>query len=149
MTEELQATRDRVRLADQAPGGEGRIVGSITLTKAGLWDTSKSKGLPWPSIPTSTGRHDPPTLAIRPWHPGQYVVSLRELTNTATTITTGSTTQRFGLHADPDGDGYANETTRADVTVVSVSAGQRRKCPGEVIPRDPEIEAAAPKGEEA
>ena len=35
---------------------KGVSFGSITLTKAGLWDTSKVEGLPRPSILT-TGSH--------------------------------------------------------------------------------------------
>ena len=149
MTEELQATRDSVRLGQTKPlVAKGVSFGSITLTKAGLWDTSKVEGLPRPSILT-TGSHDPPTLVIRPWHQASNVVSLREFTNTAYNHHHGvQTTERFGLHADPDGDGYANEMTRADVTAVSVWQATLQ-VPGRVIPRDPEIEAAVLKGEES
>jgi hypothetical protein len=147
MTEELQATRDSVRLGQTRPlMAKGVSFGSITLTKAGLWDTSKVEGLPRPSILT-TGSHDPPTLVVRPWHQASNVVSLREFTNTAYNHHHGvQTAERFGLNADPDGDGFVNEMTRADVTAVSVYQATLQ-VPGRVIPRDPEIEAAVLKGE--
>src|SRR4029077_10344813 len=81
---------------------------------------SKVKGLPRPSI-LSGGSHDPPTLVIRPWHQASNVVSIREFTNTAFNQHHGiQSEERFGLDADPDGDGFTNELTRADVTAVSV-----------------------------
>jgi hypothetical protein len=149
MTEELQAARDSVRLGQTKPlMAKGVSFGSITLTKAGLWDTSKVEGLPRPSILT-TGSHDPPSLVVRPWHQASNVVSLREFTNTAYNHHHGvQTAERFGLHADPDGDGVVNEMTRADVTAVSVWQATLQ-VPGRVIPRDPEIEAAVLKGEES
>ena len=148
MTEELQITRDSVRLGQTKPlMAKGVSFGSITLTKAGLWDTSKVEGLPRPSILT-TGSHDPPTLVIRPWHQASNVVSLREFTNTAYNHHHGiQTAERFGLKADPDGDGFVNEMTRADVTAVSVWQATLQ-VPGRVIPRDPEIEAAVLQGEQ-
>ena len=148
MTEELQATRDSVRLGQTKPlMAKGVSFGSITLTKAGLWDTSKVEGLPRPSILT-TGSHDPPTLVIRPWHQASNVVSLREFTNTAYNHHHGvQTAERFGLKADPDGDGFVNEMTRADVTAVSVWQATLQ-VPGRVIPRDPEVEAAVLQGEQ-
>lgn len=147
MTEELQATRDSVRLGQTKPlVAKGVSFGSITLTKAGLWDTSKVEGLPRPSILT-TGSHDPPTLIVRPWHQASNVVSLREFTNTAYNHHHGiQTAERFGRNADPDGDSFINEMTRADVTAVSVWQATLQ-VPGRVIPRDPEIEAAVLKGE--
>jgi len=51
-------------------------------------------------------------------------------------------------HADPDGDGFTNELTRADVTAVSVFQAALQ-VPGRVIPRDPEIERAVLTGERA
>jgi hypothetical protein len=147
MTEELQATRDSVKLGQTKPlVAKGVSFGSITLTKAGLWDTSKVEGLPRPSILT-TGSHDPPNLVVRPWHQASNVVSLREFTNTAYNHHHGiQTAERFGLNSDPDGDGFANEMTRADVTAVSVWQATMQ-VPGRVIPRDPEIEAAVLDGE--
>ncbi len=48
---------------------------------------------------------------------------------------------------DPDGDGFVNEMTRADMTAVSVFQAQLA-VPGRVIPRDPEIEEAVLLGEQ-
>jgi cytochrome c peroxidase len=149
MTEELQAIRDSVTLGQtKALTAKGVSFGSITLTKAGLWDTSKVEGLPRASILT-TGSHDPPNLIIRPWHQASNVVSLREFTNTAYNHHHGiQTTERFGLNADPDGDNVRNEMTRADVTAVAVWQATLQ-VPGRVIARDAEIEAAVLKGEES
>jgi hypothetical protein len=55
--------------------------------------------------------------------------------------------ERFGANADPDGDGFVNEMTVADVTAVSVFQAVMA-VPGRVIPNDPEIEAAVLLGEQ-
>jgi len=147
MTEELQHARDALRLGQStALVAKGIRFGTLTLTRDGLYDTSKVEGLPRPSILT-TGSHDPPSLVIRPWHQASNVVSIREFTNTAFNHHHGiQSTERFGLNADPDGDGYVNELTRADVTAASVWQATLQ-VPGRVIPRDPEIEAAVLLGE--
>jgi CxxC motif-containing protein (DUF1111 family) len=76
-------------------------------------------------------------------------VSLREFTNTAFNHHHGiQSTERFGLDTDPDGDGFTNEMTRADVTAVAVFQATRQ-VPGRVIPRDPEVERAVLRGEQA
>jgi CxxC motif-containing protein (DUF1111 family) len=85
---------------------------------------------------------------LRPWHQASNVVSIREFTNTAFNHHHGiQSTERFGLNADPDGDGFVNELTRADVTAVSVWQATLQ-VPGRVIPRDREIEAAVLAGEQ-
>src|SRR5207245_9909153 len=56
-------------------------------------------------------------------------------------------TERFGIGKDPDGDGFVNEMTRADVTAVSVFQATMA-VPGRVIPNDPDIEAAVLVGEQ-
>jgi cytochrome c peroxidase len=147
MTEELQHERSTVKLGQTVElVAKGIHFGSLTLTKEGLYDTSKVKGLPRPSI-LSGGSHDPPTLVIRPWHQASNVVSIREFTNTAFNQHHGiQSEERFGLDADPDGDGFTNELTRADVTAVSVWQAAL-PVPGRVIPRDPEIERAVLVGE--
>jgi hypothetical protein len=148
MTEELQATRDSLKLGQTKPlVAKGVSFGSLTLTKQGLYDTSKVQGLPRLSILT-TGSHDPPSLVIRPWHQASNVVSIREFTNTAFNHHHGiQSSERFGLNVDPDGDGFVNELTRADVTAISVWQATLQ-VPGRVIPRDREIEAAVLKGEQ-
>jgi len=54
--------------------------------------------------------------------------------------------ERFGLNADPDGDGVANELTTADLTAVSVFQATL-PVPGRVIPNDPAVERANLAGE--
>jgi hypothetical protein len=121
--------------------------GSLTLKKNGLWDTSKVEGLGRLSL-LSTDSHNPPTLVVRPWHQASNVVSLREFSNTAFNQHHGiQSTERFGLNTDPDGDGFTNELTRADVTAVSVWQATLQ-VPGRVIPRDPAVERAVLAGEQ-
>lgn len=149
MTEELQLRRDSMKLGETKELiAKGIRFGKLTFTKAGLWDTSQVVGLPRLSLLT-TGSHNPPTLVIRPWHQASNAVSLREFTNTAFNQHHGiQSTERFGLDTDPDGDGFKNELTRADVTAVSVWQATLQ-APGRVIPRDSEIERAVMIGERA
>lgn len=147
MTEELQRVRDSIRMGETKDlVAKGVHFGQLTFTKAGLWETSKVEGLPRPSL-ISSDSHHPPTLVIRPWHQAGNVVSIREFTNTAFNHHHGiQSTERFGLGTDTDGDGFANEITRADVTAAAVyQAGIQ--VPGRVIPRDPEVERAVLLGE--
>jgi hypothetical protein len=148
MTAELQGIRDSLK-----PGetklliAEGVWFGKLTRRKDGSWDTNAVEGLPRLSIasPTPFSR---PTLVIRPWHQAGNVVSLREFTNNAFNQHHGmQSTERFGSGSDPDGDGIANELTRADVTAVTVYQATMA-VPGRVIPNDPEIEKAVLNGEE-
>ena len=147
MTEELQRTRDSIRLGETRELlAKGIHFGTLTLTDEGLWDTSKVEGLGRLSL-LSTGRTSPPTLVVRPWHQASNVVSLREFTNTAFNQHHGiQSTERFGRDTDPDGDGFTNELTRADVTAVSVWQATLQ-APGRVIARDPEVERAVLAGE--
>jgi CxxC motif-containing protein (DUF1111 family) len=85
---------------------------------------------------------------IRPWHQAGNVVSIREFTNNAYNHHHGiQSTERFGVDTDPDGDGFKNELTRADVTAVSVWQATLQ-VPGRVIPRDPVFEEAIWQGEQ-
>jgi cytochrome c peroxidase len=149
MTEELQRTRDGIRLGEsRALVAKGVHFGTLTLTRAGLWDTSNVEGLGRLSL-LATDSHNPPTLVIRPWHQASNVVSLREFANTAFNQHHGiQSEERFGRDTDPDGDGFTNELTRADVTAVSLWQATLQ-VPGRVIPRDPEIEQAVLAGERA
>lgn len=147
MTEELQTIRGTIK-----PGQTKELIakgirfGSLTLTKAGVWDTSKVEGLPRPSL-LSTMSSNPPSLIIRPWHQAGNVVSIREFSNNAFNQHHGmQSTERFGVDTDPDGDGVKNELTRADITAVSVFQAALQ-VPGRVVPRDHEIEAAVLEGE--
>jgi hypothetical protein len=147
MTRELQRIRDSIR-----PGQTKELVakdirfGTLTLTTRGLWDTSKVEGLGRLSL-LSTGSNSPPTLVVRPWHQASNVVSLREFSNTAFNHHHGiQSTERFGLNTDPDGDGFTNELTRADVTAVSMWQATLQ-VPGRVIPHDADVERAVLLGE--
>jgi CxxC motif-containing protein (DUF1111 family) len=76
------------------------------------------------------------------------VVSLREFSNNAYNHHHGiQTTERFGMGTDPDGDGFKDEMTRADVTAVSVYQAALA-VPGRVIPRDRVVEGAIRLGEQ-
>jgi cytochrome c peroxidase len=149
MTEELQRTRDSMRIGDtRALVAKGIAFGTLTFTKEGLWDTSKVEGLGRLSLLT-TGKTNPPSLVVRPWHQASNVVSLREFSNTAFNQHHGiQSTERFGLDTDPDGDGFVNELTRADVTAVTMWQATLQ-VPGRVIPRDRAIERAVLDGEQA
>lgn len=54
--------------------------------------------------------------------------------------------EQFGLNTDPDGDGFTNELTTADLTAVSIFQATLA-VPGRVIPNDPAVERANLKGE--
>ncbi len=148
MTVELQALRDRV-----APGesialiAKGVDFGTLQRTVDGRWDTAQVTGLSWRSL-ESNGPLDPPELLIRPFHQSGTVISLREFTNSAFNHHHGiQSTERFGIYRDPDGDGFVDELTRADVTAVTLYQATMA-VPGRVIPNHPEIEAAILAGEQ-
>ena len=149
MTEELQRTRDSIRLGETKElVAKGVHFGTLTLKKDGVWDTSKVEGLGRLSLLSIT-KSNPPTLVVRPWHQASNVVSLREFSNTAFNQHHGiQSTERFGRDTDPDGDGFTNELTRADVTAVSIWQATLQ-VPGRVISRDPEVERAVLTGERA
>jgi hypothetical protein len=149
ITEDLQRIRDSIHRGETKElAAKGIHYGKLTLTKAGLWDTSQVEGLPRLSLIT-TGSNNPPSLVIRPWHQAANVVSIREFSNNAFNQHHGiQSTERFGIDTDPDGDGFKNELTRADVTAVSVYQAAIQ-VPGRVIPRDPDIERAVLNGERA
>ena len=148
MTGELQQIRGGIRLGEtKALVAKGVHFGRLTLSRSGLWDTSEVEGLGRLSL-LSTDSHNPPTLIIRPWHQASNVVSIREFTNTAFNQHHGiQSTERFGLDTDPDGDGFTNELTRADVTAVAIWQATLQ-VPGRVIPRNPTVERAVLEGEQ-
>ena len=147
MTGDLQRIRDGMRR------GETRILlskgvsfGRLGWRANGLWDTSEVKGLPRQSLITATPL-DPPTLIVRPWHQAGNSVSLRDFTNTSFNHHHGiQTTERFGAGQDPDGDGFVNELTRADVTAATLFQAAMA-VPGQVVPNDPVVERAILRGE--
>jgi len=147
MTADLQAQRDAL-----APGGSVELsakgVGFGTLARAGdgSWDVSGVEGLPSSSLGTS-GPDAPPSLLIRPFHQAGAVVSLREFSNNAFNHHHGiQSEERFGEGADPDGDGFVDEMTRADVTAVTLWQATL-PVPGRVIPRNRAVERAIRQGE--
>jgi hypothetical protein len=148
MTGDLQAIRDAT-----APGEASALVtkdisfGAIIHRPDGSWDTSRVEGIPAPSLATA-GAQAPPSLVIRPFHQAGNRVSLRDFSNTAFNHHHGiQSTERFGKDTDPDGDGVANELTRADMTAVCIYQATLT-VPGRVIADDPEIEAAVLVGEQ-
>jgi hypothetical protein len=147
ITGELQSVRDSIQRGEtRTLHAKGIAFGSLTLRSNGLWDTSKVEGLGRLSLIASDS-HNPPTLAIRPWHQASNVVSLREFTNTAFNQHHGiQSTERFGLGTDPDGDGVVDELTRADITAVTMYQATLQ-VPGRVISRDREVERAVMAGE--
>ena len=147
MTVELQAQRDALGHREAVElRSKGVSFGTLARWTDGSWDTSRVEGLPAPSL-ESTGPDDPPSLILLPFHQAGAVVSLRQFSNNAFNHHHGiQTAERFGAGLDPDGDGFADEMTRADVTAVSMFQATMA-VPGRVIPRDPEIERAVFIGE--
>ena len=146
MTADLQAIA-----AATAPGRssllttKGVSYGVITHNADGTWDTSHVVGLPAPSLKTSGTT--PPSLIILPYHQAGAVVSIRQFTNNAMNHHHGmQSEERFGLNTDPDGDGFTNELTTADLTAISMFQATMA-VPGQVIPDDPAIERAVWNGE--
>jgi hypothetical protein len=146
MTADLQAERDAT-----PPGrgaqlmSKGISFGVLTHNADGSWDASRVVGLAAPSL--STSGTTPPSLIIRPLHQAGNVISLRQFSNNAFNHHHGmQAEERFGLNADPDGDGFANELTVADLTAVSLFQATL-PVPGRVIPNDPAVERANLQGE--
>lgn len=148
MTSDLQKIRDAI-----PPGGSSALhskavsFGRLSRQLDGAWDTRLVEGLAQGSI-NSTGAANPPSLVIRPFHQAGAVVSLREFTNNAFNHHHGiQPVERFGAGLDPDGDGFVDEMSRADVTAATVWQATL-PVPGRVIPRVPEIETAVYAGEQ-
>jgi len=150
-----QITRDLQRLRDATlPGGTVRLsskgvsFGTLRRLADGSWDVSGVTGLCAGSTRT-TGPGDPPNLIIRPFHGAGAVISLREFSNNAFNHHHGiQSTERFGRDTDPDGDGFTNEMTRADVTAVTLWQAVLPP-PGRVIARSRPLEEAVLLGEQA
>jgi cytochrome c peroxidase len=148
MTAELQAIRDSIEVGEtKSLTAKGVSFGRLTRAKDGMWDVSKIEGLPRASIVSPTPV-DRPNLIVRPWHQAGNVVSLREFSNTAFNQHHGmQSTERFGVDTDPDGDGFKNELTRADITAVTLFQATMA-VPGRVIPNNRAIEDAVINGED-
>ncbi len=146
MTADLQAERDAIPPGSDAPlTSKGVTFGRLTHNADGSWDVSRVTGLAPPSL-SNTGT-TPPSLLIRPLHQAGNTISLRQFSNSAFNQHHGmQSEERFGLNADPDGDGFANELTVADLTAVSLYQATLA-VPGRVIPNDPAVERANLQGE--
>jgi hypothetical protein len=145
MTADLQAERDAT-----SPGNSRQLTskgisfGTLTHNADGTWNTSRVQGLAAPSL---YSRGTPPSLIIRPLHQVGNVISLRQFSNNAFNHHHGmQAEERFGLNEDPDGDGFTNELTTADLTAVSLFQATLA-VPGRVIPNDPAVERANLAGE--
>jgi len=146
MTADLQAERDAT-----VPGNSTHLMskgvsfGILTHNLDGTWNTAQVQGLAAPSL--STKSTTPPSLIIRPLHQAGNVISIRQFSNNAFNHHHGmQSEERFGLNADPDGDGSTNELTVADLTAVSMYQATL-SVPGRLIPNDPAVEQANLAGE--
>jgi hypothetical protein len=146
MTADLQARRDATRPGSSAQlMSKGISFGVLTHNADGTWNTSQVQGLAAPSL--STKGTTPPSLIIRPLHQAGNIVSIRQFSNNAFNHHHGmQAEERFGLNTDPDGDGFTNELTVADLTAVSIFQATLA-VPGRVIPSDPAVERANLLGE--
>ena len=143
MTVDLQAIRDTIKPGEsKALGSKGVSFGVLARDASGRWAVDGVQGLPYPSLFDA-----PPNLVVRPFHQAGNVVSLRQFTNNAYVHHHGiQTVERFGRGVDADGDGFVNEMTDADVTAVTVWQATLA-VPGQVIPKNAEIEKAIATGE--
>jgi hypothetical protein len=126
---------------------KGISFGTLQRDVDGTWDTSGVEGLTPMSL-ASSGPGQMPSLILRPFHQASAVVSLRQFTNNAFNHHHGiQSVERFGDGADPDGDGYVDEMTRADVTAATIYQATLPP-PGRVIPRYRPLEEAVLVGEQ-
>lgn len=146
ITADLQAQRNGLALgASVALTSKGISFGTLKRNRDGSWDVSQVLGLPAPSLAIGTAG---PNLIIRPFHQAGNVVSLRQFTNNAMNHHHGiQPEERFGTGTDPDGDGFVNEMSIAEVTATSVFQATMA-VPGRRIPTDPTVRAAIALGEQ-
>jgi len=146
MTADLQAERDATPPgSSRGLTSKGISFGILMHSADGAWNTSQVQGLAAPSL--SSKGTTPPSLIIRPLHQAGNVVSIRQFSTNAFNHHHGmQAEERFGLNADPDGDGFTNELTVADLTAASLFQAVL-SVPGRVIPNDPALERANLMGE--
>lgn len=147
MTAELQRVRDRIQLGGaNALIAKGVSFGTLARRRNGSWDTTGVEGLPPQSLAVSKATPEP-SLVVRPWQRSGTSVSIREITIASFNQNLGmQPTERFGVGADPDGDGVVNELTRADITAISAFVATL-PVPGRVVPRSAQAERAIEVGE--
>jgi hypothetical protein len=148
MTADLQSIRDRIGPGQSAPlATKGVSFGSLSRAADGTWDTSKVEGLPLSSV-TSADASTPPTLIVCTLSQAGNVISLRQFTNNAFNHHHGmQAEERFGIGVDADGDGVANELTRADITAATVFQATL-PVPVQVLPNDPVLRQAVANGQQ-
>ncbi len=142
MTAALHALRDQA-LADAHAGdadvtvplvAKGVAFGALTARPDGTLDTLDVEGVDG-------------DLVVKPFHQKGVSVSLRDFTNFALNQHHGiQSSERFGVGADPDGDGLADELTVGDVTALAVYQAMQA-APGRLLPSDPERLEAVDAGE--
>jgi hypothetical protein len=147
MTADLQAVRDALPPGQStALTTKGVSFGTLARGVDGAWDVSGVEGL-GPASLQSGGPTAPPSLVVAPWHQASAVVSLRQFSNNAFNHHHGiQSAERFGDGVDADGDGFADELTRADITAVSAWQAAL-PVPGRRIPSEPDFERAILHGE--
>jgi hypothetical protein len=145
-----------------APVGNGDRSTSIVFADPASWSSSE---MVWAGVPVGYTRGPAPgnflpeigqaDLSTQPvkasisYSKAQSgnAVSIRQFTNNAFNQHHGiQSEERFGIGADPDGDGFVNEITRADVTAATIFR-VTLPVPGRVINTDPYVEAAIANGE--
>jgi hypothetical protein len=148
ITADLQQIRDSIGPGQsRALLSKGISFGVLSRDANGAWDVSRVEGLPAASL-VPNGSAASPSLIIRPFHQAGRVVSLREFSNNAFNHHHGiQSAERFGSGVDPDGDGFADELTRADLTAVTLFQATL-PVPGRVIPADRAARRAIQRGEE-
>ena len=125
---------------------KGISFGTLARNGDGTWNTTGVTGLP-PSSTAADGQ-TAPSLIIKPFHQVGAVTSIREFTNNAFNHHHGiQSTERFGVDTDPDGDGFTNELSRAEVTAATVFQ-VALPVPGRRIPRFGPVEDAVRLGEQ-
>jgi hypothetical protein len=148
MTADLQVIRDSTPPGMSRPlYTKGVLFGTLRHNSDGTWDTSSVEGI-CPLSLVSTGPDNPPTLVISPFAQGSNVVSIRQFTNNAANQHHGmQSEERFGLNADPDGDGFTNELTVADITALTLFQAAMA-VPGQVIADDPAVKEGIAHGQQ-
>lgn len=146
MTVDLRNIRDAVLPGEQVTlATKGINFGVLKRDLNGAWDVSGVEGLVRESLVT-TGPNNPPSLIIMPWFQSGVNVSIRQFTVGAFNHHHGiQPSERVGDGVDKDGDGVADELTRAEVTAVSIFQATL-PVPVEVLPKNPVAKRYARKG---